>query len=48
MKLAKNQALVDSYLALLPPAVVTSKAVPIIGGQATAEAISKLSETVKG
>lgn len=48
MKLAKNQALVDSYLSLLPPAIVTSKAVPMIGGQATAEAISKLAETVKG
>jgi hypothetical protein len=48
MKLAKNQALVDSYLSLLPPAIFTSKALPIIGGQATAEAISKLAETVKG
>lgn len=48
MKLAKNQALVDSYLSLLPPAIVTSKAIPIIGGQATAEAINKLAKTVKG
>lgn len=48
MKLAKNQALVDSYLTLLPPVAPTLNAFSNTTVAATTETINKLSETVKG
>ena len=49
MKLAKNQALVDSYLNLLPPtAAPTPNTFTNTAGVASTEAINKLAETVRG
>lgn len=48
MKLAKNQALVDSYLTLLPPGSANSTIFTNTRGVAREETVNKLAEIVKG